>query len=78
MLRLRHCTLVPGLALTRAGEPVAPNQPSLVIELRRYHGGDRPVHRRRDCARGRGVTVKITNSIVDATAFRPGCICRCR
>ena len=69
VLRLRHCTLVPGLALTRAGDPVVPNQPSLVVESSTdatieidscIVGGLR-------CARG--VTVKITNSIVDATAF---------
>ena len=67
-LRLRHCTLVPGLTLTRAGEPIAPNQPSLTIDAPNATieidlcivGGLR-------C--GRGVTVKITNSIVDAMAF---------
>jgi hypothetical protein len=68
-LRLRHCTLVPGLALTRAGDPVAPNQPSLVVEASAdaaieivscVVGGLR-------CARA--VTVKIINSIIDATAF---------
>ena len=32
LLRLRHCTLVPGLALTRAGAPVSPDQPSLIID----------------------------------------------
>ena len=32
LLRLRHCTLVPGLSLTREGEPVSPSAPSLVIE----------------------------------------------
>jgi hypothetical protein len=32
LLRLRHCTLVPGLALSRAGEPLSPDAPSLVIE----------------------------------------------
>ena len=66
VLRLRHCTLVPGLALTRAGDPVAPNQPSLIVESSAdvtveidqcIVGGLR-------C--GRVVTVKITNSIVDA------------
>jgi hypothetical protein len=31
-LRLRHCTLVPGLALDRRGEPLAPGTPSLVVE----------------------------------------------
>jgi hypothetical protein len=32
LLRLRHCTLVPGLSLTRDGEPVSLSAPSLVIE----------------------------------------------
>jgi hypothetical protein len=32
LLRLRHCTFVPGLALTRAGEPLSPGSPSLVID----------------------------------------------
>jgi hypothetical protein len=31
-LRIRHCTLVPGLALTRAGAPRFPQAPGLVIE----------------------------------------------
>ena len=31
-LRLRHCTLVPGLALDRAGRPVSPAAPSLIVE----------------------------------------------
>jgi hypothetical protein len=32
ILRLRHCTLVPGLALTREGEPLSPAESSLVVE----------------------------------------------
>lgn len=32
ILRLRHCTLVPGLALTREGEPLFPAESSLVVE----------------------------------------------
>ena len=68
VLRLRHCTLVPGLALTRAGDPAASNQPSLVvapsaeisIEI------DSCIVGALRC--GRGVTVKINNSIVDSTA----------
>jgi hypothetical protein len=67
LLRLRHCTLVPGLALTPAGDPVTPNQPSLTIDAPNATveidqcivGALRA---------GRGVTVKISNSIVDATA----------
>ena len=67
LLRLRHCTLVPGLALTRAGDPVAPNRPSLridapntTVEIEHCIVGG--VRTRRDTA------VKISNSIVDATA----------
>ena len=66
-LRLRHCTLVPGLALTRTGDPAAPNEPSLIVEQTNITveidscitGGLRTV---------RDATVKISNSIVDATA----------
>ena len=32
ILRLRHCTLVPGLAVARDGEPLSPAVPSLVVE----------------------------------------------
>jgi hypothetical protein len=67
LLRLRHCTLVPGLALTPSGDPAAPNQPSLVVEPSTItlevdsciSGGLRT---------GRAGVVKITNSIVDASA----------
>jgi hypothetical protein len=67
-LRLRHCTLVPGLSLTRAGEPLSPDAASLVIDARNttveidrcISGGVRA---------GRDANIKITNSIVDATAF---------
>ena len=68
LLRLRHCTLVPGLALTHAGDPVAPNEASLVVEPSNgltleidscILGGLRT---------GREVTVKTSNSIVDAMA----------
>jgi hypothetical protein len=67
VLRLRHCTLVPGVALTPAGEPAAPNQPSAgvdapnaTVEIDQCIVGA--------LRAGRGVSVKITNSIVDATA----------
>lgn len=67
LLRLRHCTLVPGLSLTREGEPVSPSSPSLVIEqegttVEIDHclvGGIRTVA---------GMEVSITHSVVDATA----------
>jgi hypothetical protein len=66
VLRLRHCTLVPGLALTQSGDPDAPNQPSLVVES----SADATIEID-SCIVGalrvgRGVTVKITNSMVDA------------
>jgi hypothetical protein len=65
-LRLRHCTLVPGLALTRAGEPRVADQPSLVVDIpaatveidRCILGGVRT---------GRETATRITSSIVDAT-----------
>jgi hypothetical protein len=69
ILRLRHCTLVPGLALTQGGDPVPPIQPSsvivdpanIIVEIDScIIGGLR-------CAPG--VAVEIANSIVDATAF---------
>lgn len=31
-LHLRHCTLVPGLALNQAGDPLQPGLPSLIVE----------------------------------------------
>ena len=67
LLRLRHCTLVPGLSLTSEGEPVSPSVPSLVIEregttVEIDHcvvGGIRAVD---------STELSITNSLVDATA----------
>ena len=64
-LALRHCTLVPGLALTQAGKPRFPDQPSLVVNapgatVEIDHcilGGVRS---------GRETAIKITSSIVDA------------
>jgi hypothetical protein len=68
VLRLRHCTLVPGVALKRMGDPKAPDQPSLIIDT-----ADATVeidHCVVGAVRcGRGVTVTIKNSIVDATAL---------
>lgn len=67
VLRLRHCTLVPGLALSASGDPVSPAQPSLAI-----HAPAATVeidHCIVGALRaGRGVRVKISDSIVDATA----------
>ncbi len=64
---LRHCTLVPGLALTIDGEPLQPETPSLIVEMENVtvvidH-----------CIIGsirsdRGATIEINDSIVDATA----------
>jgi hypothetical protein len=65
-LRLRHCTLVPGLALTPNGDPVAPGAPSLGV------GPNATVEIEQSILGGmrceRSVTVKISNSIVDAAA----------
>jgi len=67
VLRLRHCTLVPGLALKRAGDPVAPDQPSLEVEAPNATVQiDQCIVGALRC--GRSVTVTINNSIVDATA----------
>ena len=62
---IRHCTLVPGLALDAAGNPVSPGAPSLIVKandvlVRIEHsivGAVRSV---------RGSTVEIERSIVDA------------
>jgi hypothetical protein len=64
-LRLRHCTLVPGLTLDGRGEPVSPVVPSLIIEATGAQieidhcilGGLRVAD---------GATVTISDSIVDA------------
>jgi hypothetical protein len=66
-LRLRHCTLVPGLALTRLGKPRRPDLPSLVVETANtvieidhcIVGGLRVARR---------AEVRISNSILDAMA----------
>jgi hypothetical protein len=66
-LRLRHCTLVPGLALDGTGGPVSPAAPSLIVEAagvqveidRCILGGLRVID---------GATVTISDSIVDANS----------
>jgi hypothetical protein len=66
-LRLKHCTLVPGLTLQVDGEPVSPHQPSLIIRSKNLAveidhcilGGLQAVEE---------ANVSISNSIVDATA----------
>ena len=66
-LRLRHCTLVPGISLGRNGEPTKPSEPSLIVETSATSieidhsivGGLRIEE---------DATVRITHSIVDATA----------
>jgi len=66
VLRLRHCTLVPGLALTRTGDPKAPDQPSLIIDTANATVEiDHCIVGAVRC--GRGVTITIKNSILDAT-----------
>ncbi len=65
-LRLRHCSLVPGLTLSRNGEPENPQAPSLIIEQPNLNviiedsivGGIRSVSE---------ATLEIRDSIVDAT-----------
>lgn len=65
--RLRHCTLVPGIVLDPGGNPVQVTTPSLVIEAPDVEveiessilGGVRAVI---------GSTVRLTNTVVDATA----------
>lgn len=67
ILRLRHCTLVPGLSLTRESEPVSPAAPSLVIEregttVEIDHcllGGIRAVD---------DTDISMSNTLVDATS----------
>lgn len=66
-LRLRHCTLIPGLSRTADGSPAQPDAPSLVIETGITVTID-------SCILGGlriapGATVTITNSIIDATRF---------
>jgi hypothetical protein len=66
-LRLKDCTLVPGLTLKVDGEPVSPNQPSLVIRSKNL------VVEIDRCILGgllvvEEANVSISNSIVDATA----------
>ena len=65
-LRLRHCTLVPGIALSNDGSPVQPAAPSLTVELPDVAveidhcivGGLRIAP---------GASVSINDSILDAT-----------
>jgi hypothetical protein len=66
-LRLRHCTLVPGLTLKVDGKAVSPNKPSLIIELENL------AVEIDHCIIGRlqvieEANVSIRDSIVDATA----------
>ena len=64
-LRIRHCTLVPGISLMNSGTPEHPDRPSLIVELEDVNveidhcivGGLRVVE---------GARVQITESIVDA------------
>lgn len=68
VLRLRHCTLVPGLALKQGGDQGSPQEPSLIVESSADVTLDVEY-----CILGgvrcpRGVMASIRNSIVDATA----------
>lgn len=66
-LRLRHCTLVPGLGLNADGTPTAPDSPSLIVESSSVRveiescilGSVRTVD---------GAEVEIRNSIIDTGA----------
>lgn len=65
-LRLRHCTLVPGLTLNADGAPASPAAPSLIVEAASTR------IEIEDCIIGGlrvndGAQVVIDNSIVDAT-----------
>jgi hypothetical protein len=66
-LRLRHCTLVPGLALAIDGRPISPTAPALIVE-----SGDTIVEIESCIVGGLRVSadaeIQIANSIVDATA----------
>ena len=65
ILRLRHCTLVPGISLNESGEAVSPEIPSLIIESDQVKveidhcilGGIRAVE---------DAEIEISNSIIDA------------
>jgi hypothetical protein len=65
-LRLRHCTLVPGIALANDGSPVQPGEPSLRVEL-----GDVAVEIDHCIVGGLRVapsaSVVVSDSVVDAT-----------
>lgn len=66
-LRLRHCTLVPGIALEINGRPKHPDLPSLIVD------SANTVVEIENCILGglrvsRDATVRITNSIIDATS----------
>ena len=67
LLRLRHCTFVPGHGLTRAGQPVSPGAPSLIVAA-----PDTTVEIDQ-CILGaiqtiESASVRLANTIVDATA----------
>jgi hypothetical protein len=67
-LRIRHCTLVPGISLERDGSPEHSGQPSLVVE-----GADVDVEIKSSIVGGlriaAGSKVTIEDSIVDATSI---------
>ncbi len=66
-LRIAHCTLVPGRALTRAGQPAHPETPSLIVDA-----PDTIVEIDRSIVGALRIAgsarVAVTDSVVDATA----------
>lgn len=66
VLRLRHCTLVPGLSLMPDGGAATPGAPSLGIDVNATVEIEQCILGGMRCERS--VSVKISNSIVDATA----------
>ena len=64
-LRIRHCTLVPGLSLSMAGEPEHPDKPGIIIESENF--AVEIEHSIAGSLRiAKNATVRITDCIIDA------------
>ena len=65
LLRIKHCTLVPGINLKRSGDPTEPDEPSLIVET-----SETTVEIDHSIVGGLRINkearVQITHSIVDA------------